>query len=1823
MAVGDINKDENPDILVANACGKDATCKSSGTASVLVGDGKGNFKPAAELPLGNAPTSIALADLTGRGVLDLLVSRSADNTLAVLRGNGDASFKGPVVYPVGNGPSSVTVADFNGDGKADIAVANFNDSTTSVLFGNGDGSLQTAFSLPVGAGPQALAAVAGKNGGHASLVTANGKSAPLPGGAASGESLTAAVQEKGSAQLTAADSSGSASPPGSEITVLANITPDADPPPIPTTTTVTLTTGANPSTVNDTLVFTAAVTPFNGVPLSDTVTWAITGGDGKAVNCLSNTAFVPATGLATCTVNALTVKTNTITATYNADGNDTNYVKSTGTLTQTVNAAPTTTTVTLTTGANPSTVNDTLVFTAAVTPFNGVPLSDTVTWAITGGDGKAVNCLSNTAFVPATGLATCTVNALTVKTNTITATYNADGNDTNYVKSTGTLTQTVNAAPTTTTVTLTTGANPSTVNDTLVFTAAVTPFNGVPLSDTVTWAITGGDGKAVNCLSNTAFVPATGLATCTVNALTVKTNTITATYNADGNDTNYVKSTGTLTQTVNAAPTTTTVTLTTGANPSTVNDTLVFTAAVTPFNGTVPLSGTVTWAITGGDGKAVNCLSNTAFVPATGLATCTVNALTAGSNTVSATYNADGKDANYVKSTGTLTPSQTVNPAPTTTTLASTLSSSNLNQSVTFTATVAPTIEPVLLSGKVIFTDNGATIAACGTAGAVAVNPLTGAAACSTASLPAGSHSIVATYNGVPVGGGPAPAGGDPNYIVSNNNVPLLVATAASTTVVAASSTTPTVNQSVTFTATVTPINQPVPLSGTVTFTLGGNPLAGCNALPIVVATGQQTCTTTALVLGLNMVEAVYAGDPSYTTSNATVKPNVGQGVTSLALASANVSPTPLVNQSVTFTATVTFPSGLTGLSGSVAFKDGVTPIAGCAAVSPAVMSAGTGKAACPTAALTAGAHAITATYSNDQNFTTSNATLTPQQMVNPAPSTTMLQSSSSTSATNQSVTFTAAVTPFNAIVPLSGSVTFTDNGNAIAACPVSPASPVTGIAVCATAALSVGSHTIVATYNGVPAGGGSAPPGGDPNYQISTAMVTQIVGQASTSLMVSSSLPSAAVNQPVTFTAAITAPSGTATLTGTVAFTDNANPISGCGSVVPAPSGQASCTTSALTAGTHSIVGTYSHDSAFSGSTGQLNQTVLMAPSSTALTSTTSNSSVDQAVTFTATVTPSTGTVPLSGTVTFADNGTAIAGCGKAGTVAVNPTTGVATCQTSALPLGQNAILATYSDSNYSTSTGQTAQNVQAAATTTTVPTATPSPSLVNQPVTFSATVMPAPPSFAGAGLALPNGAISFSSGTTTLCSATVQSNGTATCTTPVAPAGTYVIAAAYTSSDGNFLASASTTSLTQTVTASATSLSLMSSLPTSVATQLVTFIATVTPTTLGNSVPSGTVAFSSPDGTANKTCGAVAVTPSPTGKVSTAPCSVMFATTTGGTFNVTAAYSGDNNFGSSSSPVTQTVQNFSVAFSVQAGGAVGSGPVSVTQGYSNVNDPFTSASITANSTPVALFTDTLTVACTVTATGSTTPVSDPSCVSTLGSTMSSTLRGDGTAPLTFTLAPSATAPVGSYTVILTATDNTNPTLVQVAPPLIVNVVSQSAPLSLSPGVTGVTTAIFTGTAGTQLSSFSCPTIKNAIDGSTVMNSGITCSGPSGGFMLTGNQDKVPITIGTGTVTLARSNSPAQTSNAISTASLLGLPFLVLAGWLGRRKMPSRHLARFLSLMVLIIFLSQAIGCGSNGFTTPPKPTGGTPAGSYLVQVIATDSSNNQYFAVVPLNVN
>ena len=67
---------------------------------------------------------LAVGDLNLDGNPDLVVANSGANNVSVLLENGNGTFHAAVNYAVDVQPSSVAIGDLNGDGKPDLVVAN-------------------------------------------------------------------------------------------------------------------------------------------------------------------------------------------------------------------------------------------------------------------------------------------------------------------------------------------------------------------------------------------------------------------------------------------------------------------------------------------------------------------------------------------------------------------------------------------------------------------------------------------------------------------------------------------------------------------------------------------------------------------------------------------------------------------------------------------------------------------------------------------------------------------------------------------------------------------------------------------------------------------------------------------------------------------------------------------------------------------------------------------------------------------------------------------------------------------------------------------------------------------------------------------------------------------------------------------------------------------------------------------------------------------------------------------------------------------------------------------------------------------------------------------------------------------------------------------------------------------------------------------------------------------------------------------------------------------------------------------------------------------
>jgi len=175
-----------------------------------------------------------------------------------------------------------------------------------------------------------------------------------------------------------------------------------------------------------------------------------------------------------------------------------------------------------------------------------------------------------------------------------------------------------------------------------------------------------------------------------------------------------------------------------------------------------------------------------------------------------------------------------------------------------------------------------------------------------------------------------------------------------------------------------------------------------------------------------------------------------------------------LAGQAVTYTATVAELG--TPPAGTVTFRDGTSVIANDV---PLTLNAGQYQATYSTSYSTAGTHQISATYS-----------LAPISQISSILAETVLNSTAMTlisslpaSAPGQKVTFTAAITPTQGVIPDGEVVTFSDGVT-----PIGTGTTVGGEATFMTSTLAAGSHTIAANYPG------------DATFAASSASTTELV---------------------------------------------------------------------------------------------------------------------------------------------------------------------------------------------------------------------------------------------------------------------------------------------------------------------------------------------------------------------------------------------------------------------------------------------------------------------------------------------------------------------------------------------------------------------------------------------------------------------------------------------------------------------------------------------------------------------------------------------------------
>jgi hypothetical protein len=204
-------------------------------------------------------------------------------------------------------------------------------------------------------------------------------------------------------------------------------------------------------------------------------------------------------------------------------------------------------------------------------------------------------------------------------------------------------------------------------------------------------------------------------------------------------------------------------------------------------------------------------------------------------------------------------------------------------------------------------------------------------------------------------------------FQIAYNTNSVVLSVANTTTTVVSSANPATLNQPVTFTATVAPVSGVTGNPTTTVKFFDGATLLGPGTLSTVNGHQQATFTTSSLTIGSHSISAVYQGDSNF---NGSTSPVLTQQITTIGTTTTLSTPLNAISfgDALTLTAAVHFPSSVGTPTGTVTFFDGATSL-GSAALTTVN---GQQQASITTSSLAIGNRSLTAVYSGDANFTAS-----------------------------------------------------------------------------------------------------------------------------------------------------------------------------------------------------------------------------------------------------------------------------------------------------------------------------------------------------------------------------------------------------------------------------------------------------------------------------------------------------------------------------------------------------------------------------------------------------------------------------------------------------------------------------------------------------------------------------------------------------------------------------------------------------------------------------------------------------------------------------------
>ncbi len=137
VAIGDVNADGIPDLAIVDSPSSTSDRSGQDGLTILIGDGRGGFTTMTGSPFVTArrPNMVAIGDLNGDGVEDVVVSNPESDTITIFMMSRRGSMTARSTVSVPGHPKGLGIRDLNGDGRADIVVSNNATNTVTVILG--------------------------------------------------------------------------------------------------------------------------------------------------------------------------------------------------------------------------------------------------------------------------------------------------------------------------------------------------------------------------------------------------------------------------------------------------------------------------------------------------------------------------------------------------------------------------------------------------------------------------------------------------------------------------------------------------------------------------------------------------------------------------------------------------------------------------------------------------------------------------------------------------------------------------------------------------------------------------------------------------------------------------------------------------------------------------------------------------------------------------------------------------------------------------------------------------------------------------------------------------------------------------------------------------------------------------------------------------------------------------------------------------------------------------------------------------------------------------------------------------------------------------------------------------------------------------------------------------------------------------------------------------------------------------------------------------------------------------------------------------------